>query len=138
MLHLLSEAGRSFLRAFIGALLIFIPGVLAAPDLNAMVGLATAAMIASVAAGLKAVQVFVPQLSFASVMDSQYYVLLDSFARAFLATFLVMVVDLLSQPNPDLQRSAIIGVLVAAVTAGVRALQGFLSQGERPAPQSGF
>jgi hypothetical protein len=43
MLHLLSEAGRSFLRAFGGAMLILLPGVLAAPNLDQAKGIGVAA-----------------------------------------------------------------------------------------------
>jgi hypothetical protein len=138
MLHLLSEAGRSFLRAFGGSLLILLPGVLSSPDFGTTRGLAVAALIASVTAGLKAIQVFVPRLSFASVIHNAYYVVADSFARAFLGTFITLVIGLLSAPEFHVTRAALIAVLVGAVTAGIRAIQGFLSNGDVPSPPTGF
>jgi hypothetical protein len=69
MKTLLAAAGREFLRAFGASLVVLIPGVLSAPDLNQSYALGVAALFASLAAAVKAVQVFVPQLSFASVLS---------------------------------------------------------------------
>ncbi len=139
MTGLLSNAGRSFLRAFAGSLLVFIPGVLAAPNLGAVRGLALAATVASLAAGLKAVQVFVPALSFASLVKSQFYAsLLDSFMRAFLAALFTLLIGLLDAPEFALSKSALIAVIVGAVTAGVRAIQGLATSSENPSAGSGF
>jgi len=138
MRHLLSEAGRSFLRAFAGSLLILLPGVLAAPDMNQVLGLATAAIISSVVAGLKAIQVFVPQLSFSAYLPGLKGALLDSFARAFLGSFVVLLQGVLASPDFDTGKAALIAALIAAVTAGIRAVQGLFTSGEEPAPNSGF
>lgn len=141
MLVLLSEAGRSFLRAFAASLLILLPGVLSAPNLNGATGLGIAALIASVAAGLKAIQVFVPQLSFKSLLPAKFRVwgnYVDSFARAFFATLLVSVLGWLAMPALSFERSVLVGLLVGAVTAGFRALQGSLTPGEPPQPQAGL
>lgn len=138
MRHLLSEAGRSFLRAFAGSLLILLPGVLAAPDMGQVLGLATAAVIASLVAGFKAIQVFVPQLSFSAYVDGLAGALLDSFSRAFLASFLVLLEGVLAAPDFDAGKSLFVAALIAAVTAGVRAVQGLFTSGEEPAPNTGF
>lgn len=141
MLRLLSEMGRSFLRAFGGALIVLLPGILAAPDLTGAVALGIAALIASIAAGLKAIQVFVPQLSFKSIMTGKlapYYTWVDSFVRAFIAALIVGVLGLLAMPTQDWDKAAVTAVLVAAFTAGIRALQGFFTPGEQPAPQTGI
>jgi hypothetical protein len=141
MLELLSEAGRSFLRAFFGSLLILLPGVLAAPNLDATVGLGVAALIASLAAGLKAIQVFIPQLSFASVLPAsvkQYYAIVDSAVRAFIAAFVVSVLGWLAMPDLSVSKSLVVAALVAAVTAAVRAVQGALTPGDVPAPATGL
>lgn len=136
MLNVLSEAGRSFLRAFIGSMLILLPGVLAAPNLDEAFGLGVAALIASIAAGIKVIQVFVPQLSFASLVPPGVGLLLDSFARAFLASLLVLVPGVLNAPNLSEGKALAVAALIAAVTAGVRALQGVLSP-EDPVPSTG-
>lgn len=141
MLHLLSEAGRSFLRAFGGSLIILIPGLLAAPDLNGAVALGIAALIASVAAGIKAVQVFIPQLTFAKLFPAKYvtYALwTDSFVRAFLAALTVSLTGWLAMPALAFDKSVIVGILVGAVTAGLRAVQSLFTPGEAPNPQSGL
>lgn len=137
MTGLLSNAGRSFLRAFIGSLLVLLPGVLAAPNFDGMQGLGLAALISSVAAGLKAIQVFVPQLSFQSLVDGFAGALLDSFARAFLGAFFVLAPGVLEAPNFAEGKALFVAAIIAAVTAGVRALQGFFTAGE-PVGEAGF
>lgn len=141
MLHLLSEAGRSFLRAFGSGLIVLLPGVLAAPNLNAAVGLGIAALVASLAAGLKAIQVFVPQLTFVALFPARFAVYalwVDSFARAAIAAFIVSIVGLLQMPTLDFGQSVIVAVVVGAITAGIRAVQALLTPGEGPNPQNGL
>lgn len=141
MLHLLSEAGRSFLRAFGGSLIVLFPGILAAPNMSGAVALGIAALVASLAAGLKAIQVFIPQLTFAALFPARFAVYalwVDSFARAFLASFIVSIVGLLSMPTLDFGKSIIVGVIVGAITAGIRAVQSLLTPGEGPNPQAGL
>lgn len=141
MLRLVSEAGRSFLRAFAGSLIVLAPGILAAPDLNGSVALGIAALIASVAAGLKAIQVFVPQLSFKSVLEGTklgpYYAIVDSFVRAFVAALIVSVLGILAMPEQQWSKALVVAALVGAFTAGFRTLQGVFTPGEHPAPGSG-
>lgn len=138
MLELLSEAGRSFLRAFVGSLLILVPGVLAAPDLGGMKALGVAALISSVAAGLKALQVFVPRLSFAELVGEKYGVFVDSAARAFLGSLLVLLPGVLDAPNLSESKALLIAAIIAAVTSAVRALQGLFTPGDFPAPNTGL
>jgi hypothetical protein len=102
-----------------------------------MLGLAVAALIASVAAGLKALQVFVPQLSFQSFVPGFAGTLLDSAARAFLGAFLILAPGVLGAPNLDQGKALLTAALVAGVTAAVRALQAFFTTGE-PVGEAGF
>jgi hypothetical protein len=142
MTALLQQAGESFLRAFASSLVFLIPGLLVAPSLGSLGGLALAALVASVVAGLKVVQVFVPQISFASLIKNTLVAeLLDSFTRAFLGTFITLVTSSLGVLHvitlttvKDLLLAAIIG----AGTAGLRALQGLLTIGEEPVPAKGL
>jgi hypothetical protein len=46
----------SFVRAFVGALIVLVPGILAAPDFSTEKALAIAALVAAFAAGLRALQ----------------------------------------------------------------------------------
>jgi hypothetical protein len=141
MLVLISEAGRSFLRAFGAALIVLIPGILAAPNLTVALSLSGAALIAAITMGIKAVQVFVPALSFKSLIPARFvgygnYV--DSFARAAIAAFIVGVLGWLALPNLDFSRSVIFGIITGALAAGIRAIQGALTPGDVPTPQSGL
>lgn len=144
MKNLLSEAGRSFLRAFIASLIVLVPGLLAAPSLSQIPALAWAASIASVIAGMKAVQVFVPRLSvgfwLTKVLGSAngpYVSLEDSFIRAFVGTFITLSLGVLAAHSFTEAKSLGIAAVVGAVTAGIRAVEGFFTKGEVPAPSVG-
>ena len=138
MEHLLAQAGKSFLRAFAASLLILLPGVLAAPNLGGAYGVGVAALIASVVAGFQALQVFVPQLSFSTLIKSPYATWIDSFVRAFLGTFIVLISGLDTSPDLHTLKAVIIAALVGAVAAGIRALQGALTKGDVPTPTKGL
>lgn len=134
MRDLLSAMGRAFLRAFFASGVVLAVGVLSAPNLDAMLSLGVAALIASISAGLKAVQVFVPQLSIAGKYGEVATVAL----QAGLAAFLVSLIGLLDAPEFGITRSLLIGAVIAVGTAILRALQGFFTVGESPSPGSGF
>jgi hypothetical protein len=141
MFTLLSEAGRSFLRAFGGSLLILLPGVLTSPNLDGAFALAVSALIASIAAGLKAIQVFIPRLSFKSLLAGTrfalYYTVLDSFVRAFLASLITTLLGVWFAPDFVFSKAALVSLLIGAVTAAIRVVQGAGTRGDVPAPAKG-
>lgn len=130
---LLSSAGRAYLKAFGAALLIYAPGVLAAPNLNQQIAVGVAALMASVAAGVTAIQVFVPQLSIATYLPGLLGEVLDAFLQGFVGSFLITLTGWLHSPDLSTWRSAAAAALTGAATAGLRAIQGKLS-GEPAAP----
>jgi hypothetical protein len=138
MVKLLYAAGTAFLRAFGASLLIFSTGILSAPNMSVALSLSIAALLASIAAGLRAIQVFIPQLSFASLVRQPVAAWLDSFTRAALSAFVVSATGWLAAPDMANWRSVWIGVIIGAVAAGIRALQGLLTPGEQPAPSKGL
>jgi hypothetical protein len=134
---LLYAASTSFLRAFGVTFLFAATGLLAAPNQASLLALSWAALVASIVAGLRAVQVFIPGLSFAAFLAQPYAAWVDSFVRAFLASFLTLLTGWLAAPDWSTWKSAILAVLVGAGTSGVRALQGLLTPGETPASDTG-
>ncbi len=141
MKRLLQEAGREFLKAFGAALVIFLPGILAATNLNQAYALGVSALVAAVAAGVKAVQVFVPQLTFVSLFPASMVVVaawVDAFVRAFVGTFLVTFLSFLNAPDYSAWKAVLVGAVVGAAAAGFRALEGLFTKGEQPAPNSGL
>jgi hypothetical protein len=138
MTSLLSAAGRAFLRAFAGALIILLPGVLNAPDLNAARALGVAAFLASLVAGIRAIQAYAPQFTIANFIGAPWGTYADSFLRAFLGTFMTMITGALQAPNLSTGKSLAVAALIGAVTAGIRALQGLFTKGSSPAPGTGF
>lgn len=137
MHQLLDDAGRAALKAFLASLLIIAPGIYQAPDLNSAVALGIAALMAAIAAALAAIQVFVPKLSFRAYVPGLAGAALDSFAHAFLGAFLTSIVGWLQMPDLSTWRSVVVGAMVGALAAGLRAAQGLLTPGEHPSPSSG-
>jgi hypothetical protein len=138
MKHLLGEAGRSFLRALVGSLIILLPGVLAAPNLDKTYALGVAAFISLFTALIKTIQVFLPKTSFTTWLGEPLGPLVDSFTRVFLGTLIVLLPGLSNTPNLDTGKAFIVATLIGAVTAGVRAVQGLLTRGDKPVPDSGL
>lgn len=124
----------SFGRAFAITFLSFAVGILGATNQSAAVALSIAALAASVAAGLRAVQVFIPLLSFASLIAQPWAAYADAFSRQFLGAFVVAVTGWLAAPQWGAWHAALLGALTGAAVAGVRAIQGLASPGEIPSP----
>lgn len=133
----LAAAGRRFLQAFAAALVVLIPGILAAPDLNATFALGVAALFASVAAGIKALTEFVPQLSFGAYVRQPIGAWLDAFVQAGLGALVITIPGVLAAPDLATGRTLGLAALIGALTAGFRALEGLLTPGENPAPATG-
>jgi len=138
MTELLSEAGRSFLRAFIVTFIFAATGLFAAPNVKAATALSIAALVAALAAGLKSIQSFIPALTFSRYVPAPYGAMVDSFVRTFLGTLVVGATGWLAAPNLDFSRAAWWAILGGALTAAFRALQGFLTPGQYPVPEAGF
>jgi hypothetical protein len=138
MKTLLFAASTAFLRAFGVTFLFAATGLLAAPDQATAVALSWAALVASIVAGLRAVQVFVPALSFGALLGQPFGAWVDSFARAFLASLLTLTTGWLAAPDWTTWKAAGLAAILGAVTAGVRALQGLATPSESPAPDVGF
>ena len=136
MKTLLEVAGREFLKAFGAAIIILAPGVLQAPDLNQAVALGVASLFGALAAGLKAVQGYVPKLTFASLLSQPFAAWVDAFTRGFLAAGITSAIGILFAPDLSTWKAAATAALVGAVVAGFRALEGVMTKGE--APFTGF
>ena len=130
----LSSAGRAFIGAFAMSALMLSTGILAAPNLNESFALAVAAMFASVAAGVKVLQEFVPQLRFGSYIAQPFGAWLDAFVQAALGAFLVLFIGVLNAPDLATARTLFVAAITGALMAGFRAIQGLLTPGESPNP----
>lgn len=138
MRKLLEKAGLSFLRAFGSSLIVYAPGILSAPDLAHAGLVAAAAIVASLAAGFRALQEFVPLLSFATYIPGALGGYVDSFARAFLASLIASFASINAVPDLGTAKNIAVAALIGAVAAGLKVLQGTLTKGESPAPASGL
>ena len=138
MLSLLSAAGRSFLRAFVASILVLAPGVLSAPNLNKAYLLGVAALCASVAAAIRAIQAYVPEVSVVHYLGHPYGDWADAFLHGFLGSLVITLPGVLGAPDLSTGRSLATAAIIGAFTAGVRALQGFFTTGEHPSPGTGL
>lgn len=131
---LLSSAGRAFIGAFVVSAITLSTGILAAPDFNTGKALAIASLFASVAAGVKALQEFVPALRFGTYLPQPYGAYADAFVQAGVGAFLVAAVGILAAPNLAEAKALATAAVVGALMAGFRAVQGLLTPGEQPNP----
>lgn len=138
MSHLLGEAGRAFLKAFLASLLVVAIGVSQQANLNDAIAIGIAGLMASFGAGLAAIQAFVPELTFRSLIPGLPGAMLDSFVHAALGSFIVAVIGIFQEPDYSTWHSLIIAAVVGAINAGLRAIQGSLTPGEDPSPQRGI
>jgi hypothetical protein len=138
MKTLLEKAGASFLRAFGGAVIVLLPGILWATDFSTAKALAISALYAAGAAGLRSVQVFIPALSFDNLVGATYGKFVDAFARVAIAAFVVSIIGILTAPEVSFSKSALQAAVVGAAVAGIRAIQALLTPGETPAPAVGI
>ena len=132
--ELLSSAGRAFIGAFAVSAVALSTGVLAAPNLDQAFALGVAALFASVAAGVKVLQEFVPQLRFGSFIPQPFGAYLDAFLQAFVGALLVSLVGVLNAPDLETAKALLTAAVVGALMAAFRALQGLLTPGELPNP----
>lgn len=132
--ELLSSAGRAFIGAFAVSAVALSTGVLSAPNLDQAFALGVAALFASVAAGVKVLQEFVPALRFGSYIAQPFGAYLDAFLQAAVGAFLVLLVGVLNAPDLATAKSLLTAAIVGALMAGFRALQGLLTPGELPNP----
>lgn len=137
MQKFLFAVSTSFGRAFLATALVVGIGILSAPDLEAARALSLAGLLAAIAAGFRAVQVLVPGFSFGTLIPQPYGAWLDSFARAFLAAFLVGITGVLAAPDFEVSKALLVAAIVGALAAGLRAIQGITTKGELPAPEFG-
>jgi hypothetical protein len=135
--HVLGEAGRAFVKAFASAVLIVAIGVSQQATLHDAVAVGIAGVMAAIAAGLAAVQVFVPRLSVRAYIAGLAGAAVDSFLHAFLGSFIVAVAGIFQEPNYSAWHALVIAALIGAVNAGLRAVQGLATLGEKPDPTSG-
>lgn len=133
----LSAAGRSFLRAFGAAIIVLAPGILSAPSLHNAELLGAAALMAAVAAGIRAIQAYIPSLTVAKYLGP-LGVYVDSFIRAFVGSLVILLPGALGAPNLHTGTGLATAALIGAFAAGIRALQGALTSGESPWPQHGL
>lgn len=133
----LAAAGRRYLHTAAAAFIVFVLGLLAAPDLISdnlrIYGLVF--LVALGAGALKFIADVLPFFSFQRYVPEKYRVYAawaDAFLQAAVSTFVVEAPGFLNAPDLNAARAALTAAIVGAVTAGVRAIEGLLTRSERP------
>lgn len=138
MNKLLFAAMTAFGRAFLVVFLFAVTGILNAPNQETAVALSWAALVASIVAGLRAVQVFIPLISWKTLLSQPWASWVDAFTLAFLGSLVTLLTGWLAAPDWSTWKSGLMAVLIGAMTAGVRALQGLATPGDNPVPSTGL
>jgi hypothetical protein len=142
MRAILSAAGRAFLRDAAVAFFALATGIFAAPDYRQAAALAGAASIAALIAGVRAVRVFVPQISEglakALHVPVAYAEVVLTGLTTLLVGFVALVEGVLSAPDLEAGKAAAVAGILAIGTALVRVVQTWFTPGETPAPKLGI
>lgn len=138
MNKLLFAAMTAFGRVFLVTFLLAATGILTAPDQVTAVALSWAALVGSIIAGFRALQIFIPKLTFANLLDQPFAAWADAFTISFLGVFITLLTGWLAAPDFTNWKAALTSVVIGALTAGVRALQGLLTPNNTPAPKVGL
>jgi hypothetical protein len=138
MKQLLAVAGRRFLHTAAAAFLVFVLGILSAPNLKDNVYLlGVTFLVALIAAALDFIQEVVPKFSWSLLLPQPWAAWADAFTQAFVASFIVTITGWLSAPDISTWRSVVTAALIGALTAGVRAIEGLTTKGESPITKAG-
>ena len=141
MRAILSAAGRAFLRDFAVTFLALATGILAAPNYRQAAALAGAASLAALVAGVRAIRVFVPQISegLAKLLNVPvaYAEVVITGLTTLIVGFITLVEGVLSAPDLEAGKAAALAGMLAIATALVRLAQAFLTPGESPTPGLG-
>lgn len=134
---LLSAAGRAFVRDFAVTFFALAAGIWTAPNYRQAAALAGAASLAAFVAGVRAVRVFIPQIStgLAALLHAPlaYSEVIITGLTTFLVGFCVLVEGALSAPDLESGKAAALAGLLAIGTALWRLIQAWLTPGE-PGP----
>lgn len=123
MQRLLELMGRTALKVFLSSLVVYAAGWAYVPNLNGLIAVGGAAIVAALAMALKAIQVYIPQLTFEQYVGELYGKLLDAFVHGFLGAFVTAVIGILSLPDMSTWKSALFGAVVGALNTGLKALE---------------
>jgi hypothetical protein len=149
MTGLLGAAGRAFLKDFISTLVVLGAGIWMAPNFNSALLIAVAAIVGSTRAGLKALTVFIPQLTFERLLAGRggflaaYAYVFDAAVQALISGLVALGVglaDLFLAGDPTLEGAKLFVTagLIAVGSAVVTAIQGAFTKGTAPARARGF
>lgn len=138
MKALLAAAGRRYLHTAAAAFIVFILGLLAAPNLI-LDNLRVYGVVFLVALGggaLKFIAEVFPFISVATYVPDRYKIYaawVDAFLQAAVSAFVVTAPGIFEAPDLKTAAAVAVSVLIGALTAGVRAIEGLLTPSERPA-----
>jgi hypothetical protein len=130
MVAVLENAGRAFLKVFAPALLVVAIGISTQPNLDRATAVGIAGLFAAIAAGLAALQTYVPALTFRYWVGDPAGRYVDAFAHGFLGALLTAIIGILNEPSLATWKALLVGAIVGAITAGLQAVEEVLS----PAP----
>lgn len=127
LVTVLENAGRAFLKVIGPALLVVAIGISQQPNLDRATAVGIAGLFAALAAGLTAIQTFVPQITVRYWIGDPAGRYVDAFIHGFLGAFITALIGILNEPSLATWKSAVVGLIVGALTAGLQAVEEVLS-----------
>lgn len=127
MVTVLENAGRAFLKVFGPAILVVAIGIAQQPDLDRAVAVGIAGLMAAIAAGLTAMQTYLPQITVRFWVGDPVGRYLDAFLHGFLGALLVSIIGVLNEPVLSGWGSIVVSIIVGAITAGLQAVEELIS-----------
>jgi hypothetical protein len=127
MVVTLENAGRAFLKVFLPALLVVAIGITTQPNLDRATAVGIAGLFSALAAGLSALQTWVPQITFVYLVGQPAGRYLDAFAHGFVGAFLTAIIGILNEPDLTAWKALVVGAVVGAITAGLQAVEELFS-----------
>lgn len=134
MVTVLENAGRAFLKVFGPAILVVAIGIAQQPNLDRGVAVGVAGLFAAIAAGLTAIQTFVPQVTVRYWVGDPAGRYLDAFLHGFLGALITSLIGILNQPVLSGWGAIVVGLIVGAITAGLQAVEEIVSPDPVPTP----
>ena len=145
MKDVLAAAGRRFIHVELAAIIVFAIGIVNAADESTRAALYAGLIVATVAALIAALKQVAPVLSWSALLpadaspwEKTVAAWADAFTQAFIGSFVATITGWLAAPDLSTWHTILVGALIGAFTAAMRALEGLLTNGELPAPRLGF
>jgi hypothetical protein len=138
MRAILEQAGRAALRVIAAGLLAIAIQVTGTHSLHDAAVLAIPALIALIASVLTVFGKYVPEITFDHYIPKPFGAMLDAFFHAGVGTLIVGLSGWLQKGSLSGWHAILLAIIIGALNAGLRAVEGAFTKGQSPFAASGI